>query len=210
MNMTNDTAIRIFQQAHLLFMQYGLKSVSMDDIANKMGISKKTIYQFYADKETLVAQVVKQIINNNQLQCDNDICNSENAIHEIILAMDQMSKLFETMNPSILFDLQKYYQKAFKIFLTHKNEYVYGKIKQNITRGIKEGLYRSDLNIEIVSRYRVESIVIAFNPEFQSLVKSNLVRIAEDLSTFFLYGVVNEKGYKLINKYTKNRSKKQT
>jgi AcrR family transcriptional regulator len=208
--MTNDTAIRIFQQAHLLFMQYGLKSVSMDDIANKMGISKKTIYQFYADKETLVAQVVKQIINNNQLQCDNDICNSENAIHEIILAMDQMSKLFETMNPSILFDLQKYYQKAFKIFLTHKNEYVYGKIKQNITRGIKEGLYRSDLNIEIVSRYRVESIVIAFNPEFQSLVKSNLVRIAEDLSTFFLYGVVNEKGYKLINKYTKNRSKKQT
>jgi AcrR family transcriptional regulator len=190
-------------------MQYGLKSVSMDDIANKIGISKKTIYQFYADKEALVAQVVKQITTNNQLQCDNDICNSENAIHEIILAMDQMSKLFETMNPSILFDLQKYYPQAFKFFQAHKNDYVYGKIKQNITRGIKEGLYRSDLNLEIVSRYRVESIVIAFNPEFQSLVKSNLVSIAQELSTFFLYGVVNEKGYKLINKYTKNRSKKQ-
>jgi AcrR family transcriptional regulator len=206
MNMTNDTAIRIFQQAHQLFMQYGLKSVSMDDIANKMGISKKTIYQFYADKEALVAQVVKQITSDNQLQCDNDIYNSENAIHEIILAMDQMSKLFETMNPSILFDLQKYYPQAFKFFQTHKNDYVYGKIKQNITRGIKEGLYRSDLNLEIVSRYRVESIVIAFNPEFQSSVKSSLVSIAQELSTFFLYGVVNEKGYKLINKYTKNRS----
>jgi AcrR family transcriptional regulator len=206
--MTNDTAKRIFQQAHLLFMQYGLKSVSMDDIANKIGISKKTIYQFYADKEALVAQVVKQITTNNQLQCDNDICNSENAIHEIILAMDQMSKLFETMNPSILFDLQKYYQQAFKIFLTHKNEYVYGKIKENINRGIKEDLYRDDLNVEIVSRYRLESIVIAFNPEFQSSVKSSLVTIAQELSTFFLYGVVNEKGYKLINKYSKNRSKK--
>jgi hypothetical protein len=206
MNMTNDTAIRIFQQAHQLFMQYGLKSVSMDDIANKMGISKKTIYQFYADKEALVAQVVRQITSDNQLQCDNDIYNSENAIHEIILAMDQMSKLFETMNPSILFDLQKYYPQAFKFFQTHKNDYVYGKIKQNITRGIKEGLYRSDLNLEIVSRYRVESIVIAFNPEFQSSVKSSLVSIAQELSTFFLYGVVNEKGYKLINKYTKNRS----
>ena len=206
--MTNDTAKRIFQQAHLLFMQYGLKSVSMDDIAGKMGISKKTIYQFYADKEALVAQVVRQITSDNQLQCDNDIYNSENAIHEIILAMDQMSKLFETMNPSILFDLQKYYPQAFKFFQAHKNDYVYGKIKQNITRGIKEGLYRSDLNLEIVSRYRVESIVIAFNPEFQSLVKSNLVSIAQELSTFFLYGVVNEKGYKLINKYTKNRSKK--
>lgn len=208
MNMTNDTAIRIYQQTHLLFMQYGLKSVSMDDIANKMGISKKTIYQFYADKEALVAEVVKKITTDNQLQCDNDICNSENAIHEIILAMEQMSKLFETMNPSILFDLHKYYPQAFKLFLAHKNDYVYGKIKQNITRGIKEGLYRSDLNIEIISRYRVESIVIAFNTEFQSSVKSSLVNIAQELSTFFLYGVVNEKGYKLINKYTKNSSKK--
>jgi len=208
MNMTNDTAIRIFQQAQILFMQYGLKSVSMDDIANKMGISKKTIYQFYADKEALVAEVVKQITSENQFQCDNDIINSENAIHEIILAMEQMSKLFETMNPSILFDLQKYYPQAFKFFLAHKNDYVIGKIKQNINRGINEGLYRDDLNIEIVSRYRVESIVIAFNPEFQSSVKSSLVSIAQELSTFFLYGVVNEKGYKLINKYTKNRSKK--
>ena len=208
MNMTNDTAIRIFQQAQLLFMQYGLKSVSMDDIANKMGISKKTIYQFYADKEALVAEVVKQMISENQFQCDNDIINSENAIHEIILAMEQMSKLFETMNPSILFDLHKYYPQAFKLFHAHKNDYVYGRIKQNINRGIKEGLYRDDLNIEIVSRYRVESIVIAFNPEFQSSVKSSLVSIAQELSTFFLYGVVNEKGYKLINKYTKNRSKK--
>ena len=208
MNMTNDTAIRIFQQAHLLFMQYGLKSVSMDDIANKMGISKKTIYQFYADKEALVAEVVKQITSENQFQCDNDIINSENAIHEIILAMEQMSKLFETMNPSILFDLHKYYPQAFKLFLAHKNDYVYGKIKQNINRGIKEGLYRDDLNLEIVSRYRVESIVIAFNLEFQSSVKSSLVSIAQELSTFFLYGVVNEKGYKLINKYSKNRSKK--
>ena len=206
--MTNDTAKRIFQQAHLLFMQYGLKSVSMDDIANKMGISKKTIYQFYADKEALVAEVVKQITSENQFQCDNDIINSENAIHEIILAMEQMSKLFETMNPSILFDLHKYYPQAFKLFLAHKNDYVYGKIKQNINRGIKEGLYRDDLNLEIVSRYRVESIVIAFNLEFQSSVKSSLVSIAQELSTFFLYGVVNEKGYKLINKYSKNRSKK--
>jgi AcrR family transcriptional regulator len=208
MNTTNDTAIRIFQQAHLLFMQYGLKSVSMDDIANKMGISKKTIYQYYADKEALVAEVVKQITSENQFQCDNDIINSENAIHEIILAMEQMSKLFETMNPSILFDLHKYYPQAFKLFHAHKNDYVYGRIKQNINRGIKEGLYRDDLNIEIVSRYRVESIVIAFNPEFQSSVKSSLVSIAQELSTFFLYGVVNEKGYKLINKYAKNRSKK--
>lgn len=208
MNMTHDTAKRIHQHAHDLFMQFGLKSVSMDDIANKMGISKKTIYQFYSDKEQLVAEVVKQITSQNQQQCDIDISNSENAIHEIILAMEQMSKLFQKMNPSILFDLQKYYPQAYKFFLVHKNEFVFEKIRQNIIRGVKEGLYRSDMNIEIVSRYRVESIVIAFNPEFQSSVKSGLVDIAKELSTYFLFGVANEKSHKLIYKYIKSGLKK--
>jgi len=206
-HMTNDTSIRIFQQAHDLFMQYGLKSVSMDDIANKMGISKKTIYQYYADKEELVAAVVKHITSHNQSQCNKDILSSENAVHEIVLAMEEMSKLFETMNPSILFDLQKYYPKAFRFFHSHKNEFIYSKIKQNISRGIKEGLYRADVNIEIVTKYRVESIVLAFNPEFQTSVKSGLVSIAHELSTFFLYGIANEKGHKLIGKYIKIRSK---
>ena len=79
MNAQNDIANRIHQHAHDLFMQYGWKSVSMDDIANKMGISKKTIYQAYSDKEELVARVVTYIINQNQQHCDNDISHSENA-----------------------------------------------------------------------------------------------------------------------------------
>ena len=201
MNMNTDTSVRIRQQAHELFMRFGWKSVSMDDIAARMAISKKTIYQFYEDKESLVAEVVNQIILQNQQQCDEDIVHSENAIHEIMLAMQQMSKLFHQMNPSIIFDLQKYYPAAFSIFVKHKNDFVYNKIKNNIQRGISEGYYRDNLDVEIVSRFRVESIVIAFNPEFQQNVQKGLVNIAQELSTFFLYGVANEKGHKLIKKY---------
>ena len=208
MNMTNDTGKRIHQEAHDLFIQYGLKSVSMDDISSKMGISKKTIYQFYTDKEQLVAEVVSQIINQNQQNCDEDIAQSENAIHEIFLAIDQMSKLFQAMNPSILFDLHKYYPKAYKIFVAHKNDFVYNKIKQNLLRGIKDGMYRGDINTEIISRFRVESIIMPFNPEFQSVLKVKLASIAEELSTHFLFGVVNEKYYPLIIKYIKTRAKK--
>jgi AcrR family transcriptional regulator len=203
-----DTALRIQLEAHSLFMQYGLKSVSMDDIAAKIGISKKTIYQFYSDKEQLVKQVIAAIINKNQETCEIDRKRAIDAVHEIFLAMQQMSELFHHMNPSILFDMHKYYPEAYKVFLKYKNGYLYNIIKENINRGIKEELYREDINLEIMTRYRLESIIIPFQPEFQQHVKSNLVEIAEQISTHFLFGMVSPKGYKITQKYIQQKIKK--
>jgi AcrR family transcriptional regulator len=203
-----DTALRIQLEAHSLFMQYGLKSVSMDDIAAKIGISKKTIYQFYSDKEQLVIQVITAIINKNQETCEIDRKRAIDAVHEIFLAMQQMSELFHHMNPSILFDMHKYYPEAYKVFLKYKNGYLYNIIKENINRGIKEELYREDINLEIMTRYRLESIIIPFQPEFQQHVKSNLVEIAEQISTHFLFGMVSPKGYKITQKYIQQKIKK--
>jgi AcrR family transcriptional regulator len=205
----NDTGKRVLLQAHDLFMQYGLKSVSMDDIASKIGISKKTIYLYFEDKEQLVAEVVKYITQNNQEVCDDDSASAEDAIHEIFLAMIQMSKLFQTMNPSILFDLQKYYPKAFYHFLIHKNEYIYNKIKNNLIKGIKENLYRDDLDLEIITKLRVESIVMPFNIEFQQNTKIDLVHISQEITIHFLHGIASAKGLKQISKHHKKLSKKQ-
>src|SRR3954468_18345284 len=104
---TTDTSERIKMKAHELFMQYGLRSVSMDDIANNMGISKKTIYQYYTDKDQLVEAVVAAIILHNQSACEYDRSHADDAIHEIFLAMDMMMEMFRSMNPSLLFDMQK-------------------------------------------------------------------------------------------------------
>ena len=204
----NDTGKRVLLHAHDLFMQYGLKSVSMDDIASKLGISKKTIYLYFEDKEQLVAEVVKYITQNNQDVCDADSANSEDAIHEIFLAMIQMSKLFQTMNPSILFDLHKYYPKAFNHFLVHKNEYIYNKIKNNLIKGINENLYRDDLDLEIITKLRVECIVMPFSAEFQNNIKVDLVRISQEITIHFLHGIVSAKGLKQILKHNKIFSKK--
>ena len=203
-----DNKARIRLEAHDLFMQYGLKSISMDDIASKMGISKKTIYQSYADKESLVVEVITAIINQNQEKCDIDRKIATDAIHEIFLAMDQMSQLFHHMNPSILFDLQKYYAQGFEVFKSHKNNYLFEVIKKNIQRGVVEELYRPDINVEIMARYRLESIVIPFNPEFHSKIKFTLAQIAEELSKHFLFGIVSQKGHKLSLKYIQAKIKK--
>lgn len=205
-----DTSGRIRQKADELFMQYGLRSVSMDDIANGLGISKKTIYQYYADKDELVNAVLGNIIKKNQATCELDSNSAQNAVHEIFLAIDLVKELFRSMNPSLLFDMQKYYPGAYKMFSEHKNDYLYGVIRQNLLRGIREELYRDNLDVEVLARFRVESIVLPFMPDFHTKVNISLAEIEEELTIHFLYGLVSQKGYKLILKYQEERNKKLT
>ncbi|MEO7522953.1 MAG: TetR/AcrR family transcriptional regulator [Ferruginibacter sp.] len=203
-----DTGSRIRQKAHDLFMQYGLRSVSMDDIANSLGISKKTIYIYYADKDELVNAVVGTIIKKNQDICEFDKKNAENAVHEIFLAIDLVKEIFHSMNPSLMFDMQKYYPGSFKIFSEHKNQYLFGLIRENLMRGVREELYRPEIDVDVLARFRVECIILPFNPDFHNNVKANLVEIEEELTMHFLYGLVSQKGYKLMLKYQEERNKK--
>ena len=202
------TGERIKHKAHELFMQFGLKSVSMDDIATKLGISKKTIYQFYADKDALVDDVIQSLIQHNQQCCDIDQQKADNAVHEIFLAMDFIMEVFRSMNPSLIFDMQKYYPAAHQKFTKHKHDYLFGVIKQNLKRGIEEELYREDLKVEVMARFRVESMMLPFNPEFHTKVKQSLATIEQEITLHFLFGMVSPKGYKLAVKYQQDRLKK--
>ena len=202
------TAERIKHTAHELFMQFGLKSVSMDDIAGKLGISKKTIYQYYADKDALVDDVIKSVLEHSETCCDLDKNRADNAVHEIFLAMDFIMEVFRSMNPSLLFDMQKYYPTAYQKFAKHKNDYLFGVIKQNLERGIEEELYREDLKVEVIARFRVESMMLPFNPEFHTKVKQSLAAIEQEITLHYLFGMVSPKGYKLAAKYQQERAKK--
>ncbi len=202
-----ETTDRIRRKAHDLFMEYGLRSVSMDDIASSLGMSKKTIYQYYADKDELVVAVVSEVILHNQACCDADRQSADNAVHEIFLAIDMMTEIFRTMNKSLLFDMQKYHPAAFDKFLKHKNEFMYKVVYENLEKGIREELYRPEINIRLLSRYRVECMMIAFNPAFSESVGLKLAEIQQELTLHFLHGLVNAKGHKLIKKYQEERNK---
>jgi len=200
-----DTKERIQQASNALVMQYGIRSVSMDDIATNLGMSKKTIYQYFKDKDELVEAVVDDIIVTNQFECNADRGKADNAVHEIFLVMDMMAEMFKTMNPSILFDLQKYHPAAFSKFTKHKNEFLYNVCKQNIERGVAEELYRPEIAVDILCRYRVETMFVPFNPEFQKSLKHSLAKIEEEIIIHFLFGLVTLKGYKMIIKYKEQK-----
>lgn len=201
------TAERILEKANSLFMQYGLRSVSMDDIAGSLGISKKTIYQYYADKDELVVAVISDELTRNQNLCEQYRNSSTNAVHEIFLALDMIVALFGTMNPSLIYDMHKYHPKAFDKFQQYKDGYVYSMIRENMERGIQEGVYREDINLDILARYRLESIMLPFNPEFQNKLKQNLAQIEQELIIHFLFGLASPKGYGMINQYLQERIK---
>ena len=131
---------RIQEKATELFMRFGIRSVSMDDIATQLGISKKTIYQSYADKDELVDAVMEANIYQTQKDCG--ICSerSANAVEEIFMTMEMIQEQFRHMNPMIVYDLQKFHIRAYQKLTNHKNEFLLSIIRNNIEKGIQEGL----------------------------------------------------------------------
>lgn len=199
---------RIRLKADELFRRYGIRSVTMDEIAAQLGMSKKTIYQYYADKDQLVDAVAVDEINYSQACCTKDAAASANAVEEIFRVMEFVEVMFRNMNPSMLHDLEKYHPLGYRKFLEHKNKFLYDMIKKNIERGIKEELYRPEIDIEIMVRYRLETMMLGFNTSLFPTVKFNLVKVHQEILEHFLYGLATLKGYKLILKYKQQRLNK--
>ena len=201
---------RIQQKAHDLFMQYGIRSVSMDDIASQLGMSKKTLYQYYADKDELVDLVLTNMLETNKSRCISDKNNAENAIHEVFLAYEMIQELFANMNPALLFDMEKYHPEAFKKFQQYKSGFLYQVISENLKRGVGEELYRPDISIDILCRFRIGTTMMAFDPEIFPDNRSTLVKIEEEIFYHFLYGLATPNGEKVIEKYRKEYQPKKS
>ena len=203
-----DIRERIRGKADEMFMQYGIRSVSMDDIATQLGMSKKTIYQYYADKDELVDAVINTELCKAQTDCLDCKEKSKDAIEEMLLTMEQVHEQFQNMNPMVLFDMEKFHQSAYQKFLKHKHEFLYKVIKANIERGIKEELYRPEINIEVITRYRLESMLVPFNVFVFPPGKYSLAGVTQETMEHFLFGLTTLKGHKQILKYKQERTKK--
>lgn len=179
----------------------------MDEIAAQLGASKKTIYQYFSDKDELVEAVVRSTINYAQETCEVNKAGAKDAIHEIVQAMEFVQQIFSDMNPAMMYDLERFHPQSYKIFLDHKNKYLYDIIRSNLKRGIEEELYRSEINIDIIAKFRLEGMMIVFNQDVYPASKYNLGELHRIFIEHFLFGVASLKGYKLILKYQQERIK---
>jgi TetR/AcrR family transcriptional regulator, cholesterol catabolism regulator len=199
---------RILIKAEELFMQYGIRSVSMDDIANNLGMSKKTLYQYYADKDELVDAVVDGHIKEIQTDCLGCRADAKDAVHEIFITMERIMEEINNMNPMLLYDLEKFHFRSYQRFKEHKDKFLARMIRENMEWGIRDELYRPEINVDVMCKFRLESMMIPFNVGVFPPGKYNLAIISEQIIEHFVYGLASIKGHKLIQKYNQERQKK--
>ena len=198
---------RILEKANELFTRYGIKRVTMDEIALRLGISKKTIYQSFADKNELVSEIFDKHICFSRQNCMANLEKSENAVHEVLLGSETFCSIMQTINANVLYDLEKYHPEIFEKFIQFKNQFLHTCIYQNLKRGIAERLYRKEINIEIITRLRLANIVLAMNIELFPQHQFRFSETENEIVTHFLCGIVTEKGAAIMKKYANLLSK---
>jgi TetR/AcrR family transcriptional regulator, cholesterol catabolism regulator len=196
-----DLKARIISEAEALFCQYGIKRITMDDIAKHLGISKKTIYLHYKDKDDLVHMLITDMLSRETCEMDRNESDSQDAIKEMFLVVTHLRALLSKMNPMIFFDLQKYHPKSWLLFKNYRYEYTKNCIAKNLKRGIEEGLFRKEIDLEIISIMRMEQIDMIFNQIAYGPGKFNLSEVMTEITEHYLYGLCTIKGHQLINKY---------
>lgn len=196
-----ETKDRVLQGAEELFFKYGIKSVTMDDIAKHLAISKKTIYQFYSDKNEIVDTLMRLKLAEDKASIQQIHVEADNVITEVFGLMKHMSQMFSKLNPNLFYDLQKYHPEAWKQFNDFKEECIESMVENAIKGGVKDGLVRADINTKIIARLRMEEIQWGFNAQAFPPDKYKIVDVQLELLDHFLHGICTLKGHKLINKY---------
>ncbi|MEZ0607957.1 TetR/AcrR family transcriptional regulator [Fibrella sp. WM1] len=184
---------KILAEAERLFWKYGVRTITMDDIARRLAISKKTIYQHFTDKEDIVYQVVEWHMTHEQ----NDYCRLKekelNPIEEIVLASNMMRQHADKVNPSLLLDVQRYFPKAWEVFLKHKENHITKDLIDNLQRGVEQGLYRADFDIETMARLRIELIQLGFD-ERVFPHQRDVYTTQDQLLDHYIRGILSERG----------------
>ena len=192
---------RILNRAQQLFMRNGIKSVSMDDIAADMGMSKKTLYKWFENKDQIVLAGITRHLDGVQCDCALVAGKAANAVEEMLLLSKWADEQFADVHPSIFNDMKKYHPTAWELFKSHKNTFILAQITQNLRRGMAEGLFRADLDVEVLARLNLAQIELAFDSELYPTAQFGPVRVNRVFDEHFLLGVATLKGHKLINQY---------
>ncbi len=179
-------------------MQYGIKSLTMDDIARHLGMSKKTLYQSFSDKSDLVLQGIKAHMTEEREALENIHTASENAIDEMFLMSKHVSGHLQQMHPSILFDMEKYYPKAFAQFEEYKLKIVMSCLARNMEEGIEQGLYRDNLNIPIVAGLYVGRMDLFFDQKLFPSSKYSPKDVYFEAIRYHIRGIASEKGMEYL------------
>lgn len=193
-----DQKLDILVRSTGVFMQFGLRSVTMDDVARELKISKKTIYKYFTDKEDLLSQALELYFTQDRMRCNKITLDAGNAIDEMILIIKTVSETLRQIHPSIHYDMEKYYPRVWALFQEHKDMQIYHAIRQNMERGISEGLYRNNMKPEIIARMYSLVADKVFDERVFPLLQYQFGEVYFEYVRYHIRGIASEKGLKYL------------
>lgn len=194
-----EKQLEIINKSALLFLKNGIKSVTMDDLSKELGVSKKTIYKYFDDKNDLVTKIVETITSLDRKACKEARCDSENAIDALFKISEFISEMMQNVHSSVFFDLQKYHRDAWQVMEEHKRTFVKSQLQENIERGQEEGLYIPTLNPEIIASIYMSNMAGLFDGETFDFDVFNFKKLLKEIIHFQIRGVANKKGLTYLN-----------
>lgn len=190
----DDRTLHILEQVRKLYRRYGIKSVTMDDVAKHLCISKKTLYEFFTDKEDLVRNVVLMDYTNRIKFFDGIKDKNLNAIEELFEVYRMINSMFRNYNPSMEYDIHKYYPDLYSKNKIIRRKKMYDTMYGNMNKGKKEGLYRKDLNSNIIARLHVLKVENMFDNEIFTMEELASVKVFNEVFVYHMQGIMSASG----------------
>jgi AcrR family transcriptional regulator len=196
--MMNTDLNNILSKVRELYVKYGIKSITMDDVAHELGISKKTLYQFVTDKDDLVGKFVDNEISIRKEQICKCFRIGFNAVEELFEISLYMNKMIRDQNPATAHDLQKYYPHHFQKTIKARSEGIYQYILSNLRKGKKEGLYREDLDEEVISKLYLSRIENMHSNELFTMEELTSKKLFSEMLIYHVRGIATQNGINVL------------
>lgn len=193
---------QILEKVSDLYWKYGIRSVTMDDVAQEMGVSKKTLYLHFRNKEELVEKTLKWRMEHPHFSFNVKADGEDNAIDRYQKFNEFLVDHLRNVNTSLEFDLCKYYPELFKELHHLRMERFRKGIQENLEQGVKEKLFRPDLNVEFISKMLVNFYFNFWKEEYYNFTKEEMrsLELHQELTTYHLHGICSEEGIKYLKR----------
>lgn len=195
-----ERKLDIIRQVGLMYMKFGIRSVTMDHVASEFGISKKTLYQYFRDKEDLVTHVVNYFLENPDL--DFSTMNKKNAVDSMFAVREHVANILKFYNNNIEFELKKSYPQLYKKVHETKRQRIFENTIENLKQGMEQGLYRKDLDPYFIAKLQVGRIIYTLNPEYGIFEEYEVNSLAffDSMMNYHMHAICNPKGLEYYKK----------
>ena len=196
-----DIKERIIAVSREMFVKYGIRSITMDIIAEQLGVSKRTIYEKFTDKDELLRHCIDAAMRDQRRINEEIIKNSENLIEATFKFIKNSIDTFNVINPLFFFDIEKYYPELWDQKIVENNNRNLNRSTELLSKGIQKGLFRREINVEVVAKLILEQFKMLSNQNLFPNDKFSKADVFENIVINFVRGIATEKGLLLIDKY---------